>query len=79
MANYPDVPTATAAIQAHPVCATFKAIPAAFVVYYPPTYTVPGGAMVKRGAPENDLVMLNQLYDLIDRFWSAQRLQVPAQ
>jgi hypothetical protein len=77
LATYTDIPTATAAIQAHPACSTFKALPGAYVVYYPAAYVVPSGTTVRRGS--NDLVSLNLLYDNIDRFWTAQRLQLPAQ
>ena len=77
MAAYTDIASAQAAIEAHAVCAQLLTTPGFFVVYYPSTYTIPGGASVKRGG--NDLAALNQLYDVIDRFWNAQRLKVAAQ
>jgi hypothetical protein len=77
MANYTTVDEATAAIKAHSVCAVFQTTPGFFVVYYPNSYRIPGGASVKRGT--DDLSALNQLYDTIDRFWTTQRLKVAAQ
>lgn len=77
MATYTTVADATAAIQAHSICSLFMATPMKYVVYYPPSYTVPGGALVDRGG--DDLAALNLLYDQIDTFWNAQRLQIAAQ
>lgn len=77
MASYQTVSDATAAIQAHPLCASFMATPGSYVVFYPDAYTIPGGASVPVGI--DPLASLNLLYDRIDQFWQAQRLQVSAQ
>lgn len=67
---------AIAAIQAHPVCAQFIATPINYAVFYPDAYVVPGGASVPRGLRALDSLI--QLYVTIDRFWQAQRLQIPS-
>lgn len=77
MASYQTESDAQAAIEAHPLCASFNATPGSFVVFYPDTYTLPGGASVPRGL--DALASLNRLYDTIDNFWQAQRLKVAAQ
>lgn len=77
MAMYQSNADAIAAIQAHPVCAEYFSTPGSFVVFYPDAYKIPGGASVPRGL--DDLAALNLLYDRIEQFWQAQRLQVPAQ
>lgn len=77
MANYQTLDEAKAAIQAHPICVSFVELPRSFVVYYPAAYTINGGALVQRGG--NDLAACNLLYDRIDAFWNAQRLQIAAE
>lgn len=77
MANYTTVDEAKAAIQAHPVCASFYELPLNLVVYYPAAYTMPGGVVVQRGT--DDLAAYNLLYDRIDAFWNGQRLQIAAE
>lgn len=77
MASYQTASDAQAAIEAHPLCAQFMSTPGSFVVFYPDTYKMPGGAAVQRGM--DDLAALNMLYDRIEQFWQAQRLQVSAQ
>jgi hypothetical protein len=77
MAAYTTTADAVAAIKAHSVCALYMETPGSFVVYYPASYVVPGGASVPRGL--NELDSLNRLYDLIDQFWNAQTLQISAQ
>lgn len=76
MASYLTVSDAQAAVEAHPLCASFMNTPGSFVVFYPDTYKIPGGASVPKGI--NQLAALNLLYDRIDAFWQAQRLQVSA-
>jgi hypothetical protein len=71
-----DIPTATAAIEAHDACAQLVTLPNAYVVYYPPAYVIPGGTMVQRTG--NDLASLNLLYASMDNWWNAQRLQIAA-
>lgn len=77
MASYLTESDATAAIQAHPLCAQFTVTPGSLVVFYPDAYTIPGGASVPVGLDK--LAALNLLYDRIDQFWNAQRLKVTAQ
>jgi hypothetical protein len=79
MATFPfqAVSDAETAIQAHPLCAEFLTTPTQFVVYYPSTYTLPGGVTVKRGS--DDLAALNLLWQRLENFWTAQTLQVSAQ
>ncbi len=76
MTPYPDIPTATAAIQAHPACQSFSARPNAYVVFYPPAYVIPGGTMVQRTG--DDLASLNLLYTNLDNWWQSQTLQIPS-
>jgi hypothetical protein len=73
---YQTVSDATAAIEAHPLCAQFMTTPQKFCVFYPTTYTIPGGAAVARG--NDDLAALNLLYQRLQTFWTAQHLQVSA-
>lgn len=61
-----DVPTATAAIQAHPLCAEFVSMTGRYLVYYPPQYRIPGGVMVIRSG--NDVAALNTLYNQMVSF-----------
>lgn len=77
MTDTSTVESMTAQIQAHPLCASFTVTPQKYVVFYPETYKVPGGAAVQRGS--DDLAALTLLYQRIDNFWNAQRLQVAAQ
>lgn len=77
MATYQSKAEAVAAIQAHPLCADYMETPGSFVVFYPDTYRIPGGASLPRGMDE--LATLNMLYDRLEQFWQAQRLQVSAQ
>lgn len=74
MASYQTASDAQAAIEAHPACAQFMSTPGSYVVYYPAAYVIPGGASVRVGV--DPLASLNLLYDRIDAFWQAQRLQV---
>jgi len=74
MASYQTESDAQAAIEAHPACAQFMNTPGSFVVYYPAAYVIPGGTRVPKGT--DPLASLNLLYDRIDAFWQAQRLQV---
>jgi hypothetical protein len=69
-----DLAVAQALVEAHPICQSFMSTPSQFVVFYPDTYKIPGGASVKRGL--DDVAAMNQLYRVIDDFWNAQRLQV---
>ena len=66
---------AIAAIEAHPVCQAFVQTPNNYAVYYPSTYSIPGGVTVPIGL--DPIASLTTLYGLIDNFWNAQRLQVP--
>lgn len=74
MASYQTESDAQAAIEAHPACAQFMSTPSSYVVYYPAAYVIPGGASVPVGV--DPLASLNLLYDRIDAFWQAQRLQI---
>lgn len=76
MTDTSTVESVTAQIQAHPLCASFVTTPQKFVVFYPSTYVVPNGAAVQRGS--DDLGALTLLYQRLENFWNAQRLQVPA-
>ena len=67
---------ALTAIQAHPLCAEYLATPTKFCVFYPSTYRIPGGCAVQRGT--DDLTALTLLYQQLETFWAAQRLQVSA-
>ena len=74
--NFATVADATAAIQAHPLCAQFMATSQKYVVFYPTAYTIPGGAAVAIG--NNPLASLNLLYQRLQTFWQSQTLQVSA-
>ena len=71
---YTDVPTATAAIQAHPLCESFVAIADRYMVYYPPKYRIPGGATIVRTG--NDIAALNALYRQMQSFAASVGLAV---
>jgi hypothetical protein len=76
VSNFTTVAEAQAAIEAHQLCQSFLTTPTQFAVFYPDTYKIPGGASVKRG--NDDLAALTLLYQRLDNFWNAQRLQVAA-
>jgi len=68
---------ALAAVYAHPLCQSFQETPTQYVVFYPSTYKIPGGVTVQRGL--DDLAAMTLLYQRLDDFWNAQRLQVAKQ
>jgi hypothetical protein len=74
MVTYQSEADALAAIQAHPLCADMLTTPTRYAVFYPPTYRIPGGVAVQRGM--DDLAALNLLYERLQDFWNAQRLQI---
>ena len=74
--NFATTADAIAAIQAHPMCSEFMTTPTKYVVFYPDAYKIPGGAAVPIGT--NQVASLTLLYQQVDAFWQAQRLQIPA-
>jgi hypothetical protein len=72
--DFATLADAQAAVEAHPLCQSFAVTPSRFVVFYPDTYKIPGGAAVDRG--NDELAAMALLYKRIDDFWKSQRLQV---
>lgn len=67
-----------AAVQAHPLCASYLETPTQYVVFYPAAYKIPGGTSVRKSLA-GALPDLTLLYTRLENFWTAQTLQISAQ